>query len=193
MLDQKQRLLIEEIKQGNTNAEPLLIKTCEKLVRAIAGKYTTNCELKELLSNAGNHGLIIAAKRFDLTRSNFFTTYAVWWIQQEIFARLKEEQPLTHNISLDAPLAGDEQDRTLHDIIGDNRHIQQSLEEKLVHEDQKRIRALLKQLLPPKEYQVLKFRYGLKEPRPMTYKEISAKLNISKESVKQLEKKPCVD
>lgn len=189
LLDQKQRKLIDEMRQGNTKAEILLIETCDKLIYKIVKKYTANKELQEALSTAGQYGLIMAAQRFDLARQNFFTTYAVWWIKQAIINRLKEEQPFDHHLSLDTPLTFEDQERTMHDIIGDTRHTQQSLEQKLITEDQKKVRLILKQLLPHQEYQVLKFRYGLKNQQRLTYKEIAHKLGASKESVKQLEKK----
>jgi RNA polymerase primary sigma factor len=56
-----------------------------RLVFSIARKYYKNTDLDFLdLVQEGNFGLIKAISKFDYTRGNKFSTYAVWWIRQSI-------------------------------------------------------------------------------------------------------------
>lgn len=52
-------------------------------------KYTRKLELGDLI-NAGNAGMVKAAKRFDETRGFKFISYAVWWIRQSILQEISE-------------------------------------------------------------------------------------------------------
>lgn len=57
------------------------------LVKKIVGKYknfVTSSYNEEDMMQAGMHGLMKAAERFDVSRGNQFSTYAVYWIRQSI-------------------------------------------------------------------------------------------------------------
>lgn len=57
------------------------------LVKKIVGKYknfVTSSYNEEDMMQAGMHGLMEAAERFDVSRGNQFSTYAVYWIRQSI-------------------------------------------------------------------------------------------------------------
>lgn len=64
-----------------------------RFVISVAKQYQNYNGKKQELSdliNAGNEGLITAAKRFDDTRGFKFISYAVWWIRQNILLFLAE-------------------------------------------------------------------------------------------------------
>lgn len=100
--------------------------------------------------------------------------------------RLKElERTVGEVISLDMPV-GAEGDETLEDLVADERMppteklaLQELMREELL--------ALISQL-PPKEALVIRLRYGLEGAKPQSLAEVAAKLGVSRERVRQLEK-----
>ena len=52
-------------------------------------KWTSKLELGDIV-NAGNMGMVKAAKRFDETRGFKFISYAVWWIRQSIMQEIAD-------------------------------------------------------------------------------------------------------
>ncbi|HUF37943.1 MAG TPA: sigma-70 family RNA polymerase sigma factor [Anaerolineales bacterium] len=61
-----------------------LIRSNTRLVISIAKKYQRRGLPLTDLIQAGNLGLLRAAKKFDIHRGNRFSTYATWWIRQAV-------------------------------------------------------------------------------------------------------------
>ncbi len=61
-----------------------LIKHNLKLVVSVANKYKGYELSYEDIIQAGNEGLIVAARKFDSSYHCRFSTYALWWIKQRI-------------------------------------------------------------------------------------------------------------
>jgi RNA polymerase sigma factor (sigma-70 family) len=55
-----------------------------RLVAHVAHRYTNKGVALGDLVQEGIQGLLVALEKFDLTRSNKFSTYASWWIKQSI-------------------------------------------------------------------------------------------------------------
>jgi len=82
---------------GDRKAKDDFIYSSVRLVISIAKGYIrwTGAPLLELCS-AGNVGLTTAVKKFDPARMNRFSTYAYWWIEQEIRDFIKKNRNLIH-------------------------------------------------------------------------------------------------
>ena len=80
-IDCDEDLVLEELLKSNIN---LIHKLCHKsLGRGV--------EYSDLFSS-GMIGLVIAARKFDITKKNKFTTYAYYWILQKINRCLEQEK-----------------------------------------------------------------------------------------------------
>ncbi len=85
---------------------------------------------------------------------------------------------------------------SLNDTIGDNIFLEDvigasdNIEEKIIREDQlTEMRDLLDNILSDREKEILELRYGLYDNRIHTLKEIGDMLSITRERVRQIEKK----
>jgi RNA polymerase primary sigma factor len=89
--------------------------------------------------------------------------------------------------SLESPLSADKDANTISDLMEDNkgedpeqvtinRNLQESIHEVLA-------------TLSEKEYRIIKYRFGLDGERPHSLKEIGDKYNLTKERIRQIEKK----
>jgi RNA polymerase primary sigma factor len=86
------------IKQGDERALKRFVEGNLRFVISVAKQYQGSGERLDDLINAGNEGLIIAAKRFDTSRGFKFISYGVWWIRQSIMQYLTE-----HNKAIRLP------------------------------------------------------------------------------------------
>lgn len=73
----------EKIVSGNL-AQRELAESNTRLVISVAKRYIGRGVPFLDLIQEGNIGLIRAAKKFDYTKENKFSTYAVWWIRQAV-------------------------------------------------------------------------------------------------------------
>ncbi|MEN6629408.1 MAG: sigma-70 family RNA polymerase sigma factor, partial [Sulfuricella sp.] len=80
----EERELATLVRQGDFNARQRMIKCNLRLVVSIAKHYTNRgLDLLDLIED-GNLGLIHALEKFDPERGFRFSTYATWWIRQNI-------------------------------------------------------------------------------------------------------------
>jgi RNA polymerase primary sigma factor len=79
---------------GDRAAEERLINSNLRFVVSVARRYVGQGLPIEDLINAGNLGLVKAARRFDPGRGFKFITYAVWWIRQSMLQSLAENSRL---------------------------------------------------------------------------------------------------
>ena len=76
--------LAEKVKNGNAAAKVTLINHNLRLVVSIAKHYMGRGMSFSDLIQEGNLGLIKAVDRYDLSKGFKFSTYATWWIKQNI-------------------------------------------------------------------------------------------------------------
>jgi RNA polymerase primary sigma factor len=91
---EEERELLTQARSGNQNAYNRLMSAHLKFVVSVAKQYQhQGLSLDELIAE-GNLGLVKAFNKFDLTRTNNFITYAVWWIRQSIMNSIHEHAQL---------------------------------------------------------------------------------------------------
>jgi RNA polymerase primary sigma factor len=90
-------------------------------------------------------------------------------------------------ISLDAPILFDKKERYLSEILKDTNF--KEPEERLIDESLKETIRKSLETLSDKEQKVIKLRYGLDGVDPLSLKEIGKRFNLTKERIRQIEKK----
>jgi RNA polymerase primary sigma factor len=86
----------QRARSGDQEAIDKLVKGNLRFVVTVAKRYTSSPTMLEELIQAGNEGLIKAAKRFDETRGFKFISYAVWWIRQEILTYIAKHKRVVY-------------------------------------------------------------------------------------------------
>lgn len=84
LTEKEERQLLIRKANNDEEAKNELIERNLRLVVNIAKRYTNHgIPLIDLIQE-GNIGLMTAVEKFDVTKENRFSTYAVWWIRQAI-------------------------------------------------------------------------------------------------------------
>ena len=97
------------IQQGNKKAFDLLVQHNMRFAMRIAKTYIPSGARLEDLFQAGCEGLVIAAHKFDASLGNRFTSFAKWYIVNEVSKTAYNY--IKHNvISLDEPVDQEEPD-----------------------------------------------------------------------------------
>jgi RNA polymerase primary sigma factor len=194
--------------QGDRKARQHLIQANLRFVILVAKRYRNRGVPLEDLVNEGNIGLIHAAERFDPDRGVRFVSYAVWWIRQAILKAIHEDgRPIRlpksraeeHSrieelrreaqkiLSLDSPVPGTEDSGSLGACLED-RSVPKP-EEVLVGVALREQVGSLLAGLPDREASILQDRFGLAGSRRITLLEVGRKHGLSRERVRQIEKK----
>jgi len=134
------------------------------LVRSIAAKYNKYGVPQEDLEQEGMIGLLKAADKFEEEKGAKFSTYASYWIRKYIITALeKETKTALHSGELNEEITQD----------------------KKAVETPKTTKIDLPTYMPEEEKTVLTLLYE----NELTLKEISCKMDISRERVRQLKEK----
>lgn len=90
----EEQALANRVRAGEQAAREQMIKSNLRLVVSIAKKYQgCGLPLADLVAE-GNLGLIKAVEKFRPERGYRFSTYAIWWIRQEIVRALAQQTRL---------------------------------------------------------------------------------------------------
>ena len=182
-----------EINPGDRKIRKEIIEKNTGLVRSWARKIKNlysffGLELEDLCQT-GTIGVMKAVDKFDWKKGYKFSTYARWWIRQTITRTIGNQGKDGTMISLDKPLSGDEENNPLINFIIEDKKIGSPAviaEEEILREE---LIEILSSCLNPREEKILAMRFGLEDGKCCTLEETGDFFSITKERVRQIQKK----
>ena len=185
---EEKKKYLERLADEDEEAKRILIEHNMRLVAHIVKKYENTGVDPEDLISIGSIGLIKAIETFDVNKKARLTTYAARCIENEILMHLRKIKRKQEEKSLYEPIGADKEGNeiTLLDILGTAiNQINDQVE--LTLESEKLYKKL--EELNHREKKVLEMRYGLRDGKKRTQKQIARKLGISRSYVSRIEKK----
>ena len=172
--------------KGKRAREELIVHNL-RLVSHIVRKYYSTAKNQEDLVSIGTVGLVKAVDTFDITNGARFATYAAKCIQNEILMHFRSRKKLSAEVSINETIDVDRDGNplTYMDVISSDECISEEIFRKVESE---RALYFVRTKLDARERQVIILRFGLNRTPPMTQREISAKLGISRSYVSRIEK-----
>jgi len=180
--------LMEQMKTNEVAVRNTLIEHNLRLVVYIARRFeNTGIGIEDLIS-IGTIGLIKAVNSFDPEKKIKLATYASRCIENEILMVLRRNSRLRLEVSLDEPLNTDwdGNELLLSDLLGTepdlvSRQLDADVEKQMLH--------LAISRLSEREKHIISLRYGLKDGREYTQKEVADMMGISQSYISRLEKR----
>jgi RNA polymerase sigma factor (sigma-70 family) len=164
------------LKEANQVKE-LLIRCNMRLVTSIAKRHSGQVDnFFELLSD-GNMSLMRAVEKFDYSRGNKFSTYAMWALMKNFARSIPDEKNRRERfVTGNEEIFDDAEDRR-----SDEKECLAAAEQATV-----KVNRLLEHL-EPREREIIRLRAGLDNgDQGLTLEKIGEKLGITKERVRQL-------
>jgi RNA polymerase sporulation-specific sigma factor len=175
--------------QGDVNAKNILIERNLRLVAHVAKKYSASGKDADDLISIGTIGLIKGINSFNSKKGTRLSTYIARCIENEILMFIRSKKKVKNEVSIDEPIGFDKEGNqiTFNDVLG-------SSDEEVIDEVSDKIQIAklysgINSTLQGREKTVLELRYGLRNGKELTQKEVSKILGISRSYVSRIEKK----
>ena len=191
-LDREEESRVFEMLSGSAEdaaeARQTLIVHNLRLVVYIARKFeSTGIGIEDLIS-IGTIGLIKSVNTFCPGRNIKLATYASRCIENEILMYLRKTSSQRQEVSLDEPLNvdWDGNELLLSDVLGTDsdtvsRDIEQDVEKSILTEAVSR--------LEDRDRMIMELRFGLRDDKEHTQKEVADMIGISQSYISRLEKR----
>ena len=149
--------------------------------------YAVNVDQDDLVS-IGTIGLIKAINTIDMDKNIKLSSYASRCIENEILMHFRNLKKSSQNVSLEDAVDIDKDGNTLKlmDLLSIDDDFADNLDKKL---NLQKINKYLTETLTKRELQIINLRYGLNGSKPLTQREVSSIMNISRSYVSRIEKK----
>lgn len=186
--EEKEKEYLLKSKNGNIKARNILVEHNLRLVAHIIKKYyAVNVDQDDLVS-IGTIGLIKAINTFDMDKNIKLSSYASRCIENEILMHFRNLKKSSQNVSLEDAVDIDKDGNTLKlmDLLSIDDDFADNLDKKL---NLQKINKYLTETLTKRELQIINLRYGLNGSKPLTQREVSSIMNISRSYVSRIEKK----
>ena len=186
--EDKEKEYLLKSKDGDIKARNILVEHNLRLVAHIIKKYyAVNVDQDDLVS-IGTIGLIKAINTFDMDKNIKLSSYASMCIENEILMHFRNLKKSSQNVSLEDAVDIDKDGNTLKlmDLLSIDDDFADNLDKKL---NLQKINKYLTETLTKRELQIINLRYGLNGSKPLTQREVSSIMNISRSYVSRIEKK----
>lgn len=186
--EEKEKEYLLKSKNGDIKARNILVEHNLRLVAHIIKKYyAVNVDQDDLVS-IGTIGLIKAINTFDMDKNIKLSSYASRCIENEILMHFRNLKKSSQNVSLEDAVDIDKDGNTLKlmDLLSIDDDFADNLDKKL---NLQKIDKYLTETLTKRELQIINLRYGLNGSKPLTQREVSSIMNISRSYVSRIEKK----
>lgn len=186
--EEKEKEYLLKSKNGDIKARNILVEHNLRLVAHIIKKYyAVNVDQDDLVS-IGTIGLIKAINTFDMDKNIKLSSYASRCIENEILMHFRNLKKSSQNVSLEDAVDIDKDGNTLKlmDLLSLDDDFADNLDKKL---NLQKINKYLTETLTKRELQIINLRYGLNGGKPLTQREVSSIMNISRSYVSRIEKK----
>ncbi|MDD3766843.1 MAG: RNA polymerase sporulation sigma factor SigK [Eubacteriales bacterium] len=175
--------------EGDEKAKNILIERNLRLVAHVAKKYSTPGKDSEDLISVGTIGLIKGISSYNSEKGTRLSTYIARCIENEILMCIRSSKKNKNEVSIEEPIGFDREGNqiTFNDILGSN-------EDEVLEEVSRKIRLVklydgIDAVLKGREKTVVELRYGLKDGKELTQKEVAKILGISRSYVSRIEKR----
>ena len=177
---------LSRLKEGDREAKQVLIERNMRLVAHVTKKYQNSGEDMEDLISIGTIGLIKAVSTFQDDHGSKLATYAARCIENELLMYFRAKKKSSREVSLYEPIGTDKEGNQIQlmDIVeAEEKDVVEQLElkQKIV-----RLYELIPNVLDEREQEILKQRYGLRDQKPVTQREIAKKMQISRSYVSRI-------
>lgn len=174
--------------EGDVEARDILIEHNLRLVAHIIKKYYTQNGDQDDLISIGTIGLIKGISTYKADKGVRLATYASRCIENEILMHFRSLKKSANDLSLSDSIDqdGDGSSLSLMDVISVEDNI---FDELTSSETNLHLRQYIDSLLTDREKKIISLRYGLSGAKPLTQREVSDILGISRSYVSRIEKK----
>ena len=173
---------------GDLSQRDILVSHNMRLVVHIAKKYVETLDPADMIS-IGSIGLLKAIDTFKFNKGTQFATYASRCIENEILMAIRSNKKHKVCVSITSAIGSDKEGNeitwldTLEEPNGDVALKQEK------EESARELREILKKVLSPREYTIVKYRYGLDDCDVLPQREIAKMLGISRSYISRIETK----
>ena len=186
---EEEKHYLKKMKDGDLEARHTLIERNLRLVAHISKKYQGGDEDMEDLISIGTIGLIKAISTFNYERGNRLATYAARCIDNELLMYFRGKKKTSREVSLYEPIGTDKEGNqvNLMDVVeSTEKDVFEIIELK---GNTRKVYEMIPKVLNEREQEIIQWRYGLYNQRPVTQREIADKLGISRSYVSRIEKR----
>lgn len=179
---------LKRAKDGDIKARNKLVEHNLRLVAHIIKKYYATQTDHDDLVSIGTIGLIKAINTFDIDKNIKLSSYASRCIENEILMHFRSNRKSSQDVSLNEAIDTDKDGNplTLIDILAIDENFADELDIKM---KSGKLYEYLNSELDERERMVIIKRYGLDGREPLTQREVSKLLGISRSYISRIEKK----
>jgi RNA polymerase sporulation-specific sigma factor len=186
---EEEALCIDRHLCGDEEARQTLIERNLRLVVHVAKKYHSSGKDMDDLISIGTIGLIKAVNTYNRKKGTQLATYAARCIDNEILMTIRAAKKEKNEVFIQEPIGTDKEGNeiSLIDVLGTNQDdVVDKVDLKLQVE---KLDELIEKYLNDRERKVIFYRYGLRNCKRLTQREIGKLLGISRSYVSRIEKK----